>query len=59
MRSGGDGKNTFDTEATSGAGKGDIGVAGSLALTIADVKTNAEIKSNAARGPPTTLNGKT
>ena len=40
------------TEATSGAGKGKVGIAGSLALTIVDVTTNAEIKSNAARGPP-------
>ena len=59
MRSSGgaNGKNSFDSEATAGAGKGNFAVAGALALTIADVKTNAEILSNAARGPPDDLNG--
>ncbi|MFL6035275.1 MAG: beta strand repeat-containing protein, partial [Gaiellaceae bacterium] len=59
MRSSGgaNGKNTLDTEATAGAGKGSFAVAGALALTIADVKTNAEILSNAGRGPPDDLNG--
>ena len=54
MRSSGgaDGKNTVDTEATAGAGNGKVGIAGSLALTIADIETNAEIHSNAGRGPP-------
>ena len=54
MRSSGgaNGKHSFDTEATSGAGGGKVGIAGSLALTIADVKTNAEIQSNSGRGPP-------
>ncbi|HEY3921306.1 MAG TPA: carbohydrate-binding protein, partial [Gaiellaceae bacterium] len=47
-----DGKNTIDTEATSGAGGGKFGLAGSLALTIADVETNAEINANSGRGPP-------
>ena len=59
MRSSGgaNGKNSFDSEATAGAGKGNFAVAGALALTIADVKTNAEILSNAGRGPPDDLNG--
>ena len=47
----GDAKHSFDAEATSGAGKGKVGIAGSLALTIANVTTNAEIKSNGARAP--------
>ena len=42
----------LDTEATSGAGSGKVGIAGSLALTIADITTNAEFRSNATRGPP-------
>ena len=54
---GGDQKHDFDTEATSGAGGGKVGIAGALALTIADVKTNAEIHSNAGRGPPATFPG--
>src|SRR5581483_7646972 len=49
---GADGKNKLDTEATAGAGGGKVGVAGSLALTIADVTTNAQLLSNAGRGPP-------
>src|SRR5215203_4846896 len=49
---GADGKHTFVTDATAGAGKGKVAVAGALALTIADVRTNAEILSNAGRGPP-------
>ncbi len=49
---GSDGKNTFDTESTAGAGKGNFGIAGSLALTLADVETNAEIGPNSTRGPP-------
>ena len=52
-----DGKNTFDTEATAGAGKGKVGIAGSLALTIADVVTNVEIKANSTRGPPDNITG--
>ena len=48
----GDTKHSFDAEATSGAGKGKVGIAGSFALTIANVTTNAEIKSNGARAPP-------
>ena len=48
----GDAKHSFDAEATSGAGKGKVGIAGSLALTIANVTTSAELKSNAIRGPP-------
>ena len=48
----GDSKHSFDAEATSGAGKGKVGIAGSLALTIANVTTSAEIKSNGARAPP-------
>ncbi|MES1247222.1 MAG: hypothetical protein ABUS54_06080, partial [Actinomycetota bacterium] len=49
---GADGKNKLDTEATAGAGGGKVGIAGSLALTIADVQTNAELLSNSGRGPP-------
>ncbi|HEV8463176.1 MAG TPA: hypothetical protein VGQ38_20990, partial [Gaiellaceae bacterium] len=49
---GANGKNSFETDATSGGGGGKVGIAGSLALTIADVQTNAEIQSNSARGPP-------
>ncbi len=52
-----DGKNTIDTEATAGAGGGKFGLAGSLALTIADVETNAEINPNSTRGPPDNLTG--
>ncbi len=53
-----DGKDTFDTEATAGAGAGKVGIAGSLALSLADIVTNAEIKANATRGPPgDNLNG--
>ncbi|HTZ05978.1 MAG TPA: carbohydrate-binding protein, partial [Gaiellaceae bacterium] len=48
----GDQKHSFDAEATAGAGKGKFGIAGSLALTIADVTTNAEIHANDGRGPP-------
>ena len=48
----GDTKHSFDAEATSGAGKGKVGIAGSFALTIANVTTNAELKSNGARAPP-------
>ena len=60
MRSSGgaDGKNTLDTEATAGAGNGAVAIAGSLALTIADIETSAELKSNGARAPPgDNLNG--
>ena len=53
----GDQKHSFDAEATAGAGKGKVGIAGSLALTIADVTTNAEIHSNSGRGPPDELHG--
>src|SRR5262249_19148975 len=49
---GANGKNTLDVEATSGAGGGKVGISGSLALTLADFTTSAEIKSNSARGPP-------
>ena len=54
MRSSGgaNGKHELDAEATSGAGGGKVGIAGSLALTIADIETNAVIHSNAGRGPP-------
>jgi hypothetical protein len=40
------------SDATAGAGGGKVGIAGALALTIADVETTAQIKSNAGRGPP-------
>src|SRR5262249_32332809 len=49
---GANGKHSFDTEATSGAGEGKVGIAGALSLTIADVTTNAEIKDNHTRGSP-------
>ncbi len=38
-----DGKSTLDTESTAGAGQGNIGIAGSLALTIADFETHADL----------------
>ena len=50
--SGADGKHVLDTEATAGAGGGKVGVAGSLALTIADFMTSALVLSNAGRSPP-------
>ena len=43
---------SFVTDSTAGAGGGKVAIAGSLALEIADVKTNAQIHSNAGRGPP-------
>ena len=49
---GANGKNSLDTEATSGAGAGKVGISGALALTIADITTSAELSSNTARGPP-------
>ncbi|HEX4526420.1 MAG TPA: hypothetical protein VH108_06715, partial [Gaiellaceae bacterium] len=49
---GANGKNTLDTEATSGAGEGKVGISGALALTIADITTHAELSGNGARGPP-------
>ena len=52
-----DGKYTLDTEATAGGGNGKIGVAGSLALELADIVTSAEIKANSTRGPPDQING--
>ena len=52
-----DGKYTFDTEATAGGGNGNFGVAGSLALELADIVTSAEIKANQTRGPPDQING--
>src|SRR5262249_8635016 len=56
MNASGDGKNTLDAEATSGAGNGKVGIAGSLALTIASIETNAEISQLGVRGPPDNLN---
>ena len=53
---GADGTHALDTEATSGAGKGKFGIAGSLALTIADITTSALVLSSEGRGPPQ-LNG--
>ncbi len=49
---GNDKSHDLDTEATSGAGEGKVGIAGSLALTIADLTTSALVLSNAGRGPP-------
>src|SRR5262249_47466484 len=49
---GANGKNSIDTEATSGAGDGKVGIAGALALTIADFTTTAELSGNPSRGPP-------
>ena len=40
------------TEATSGAGEGKVAIAGSLALTIADLLTSARVLTTAGRGPP-------
>jgi hypothetical protein len=48
----GDQKDVFLADATSGAGGGKVGIAGSLALTIANLTTTAELKSSAS-----TLNG--
>ena len=48
----GDQKHDVASDATAGAGGGKVGIAGSLALTIADIQTSALISSNAARGPP-------
>ena len=45
-------KHSFDTLAVSGAGEGKVGISGALALTIADITTNAELKDNHTRGPP-------
>ena len=53
-----DGKYTLDTEATAGGGNGKVGIAGSLALELADIVTSAEIKANQTRGPPDQINGK-
>ena len=52
-----DGKNTFDTEATAGAGSGKFSIAGALALEFADIITNAEINPNSTRGPPDQIKG--
>ncbi|HUH15478.1 MAG TPA: hypothetical protein VML35_06310, partial [Gaiellaceae bacterium] len=48
-----DNTNTFGATATSGAGGGSVGVAGSLALNVANLETLALIRHNPARGPPT------
>ena len=52
---GGDGKHKLSAEATAGAGGGKVGVAGSLALIIADVTTQAMVRSNPANGPPVAI----
>ncbi|TMK23777.1 MAG: hypothetical protein E6G62_10645, partial [Actinobacteria bacterium] len=49
---GGAAGNRFDAEATSGAGGGTVGVAGSLALDIVNLHTGAILATSLARGPP-------
>jgi hypothetical protein len=48
----GDQKHVLLADSTSGAGGGKVGISGSLALTIADIKTTAELKQSTS-----TLNG--
>ncbi len=50
---GADGSNTFKAAAASGAGGGDVGVAGAFALNLVDLKTLALLRYEAAHGPPT------
>ncbi len=45
-----DGKNTLDAESTAGSSGGKVSVAGSLALTLADFETSAEIRSTGGGG---------
>ncbi|HET7465666.1 MAG TPA: hypothetical protein VFL29_03300, partial [Candidatus Dormibacteraeota bacterium] len=52
-----DGKSTLDTESTAGAGDGKVGIAGSLALTIADIETNAELQPTGTGGVTLTGSG--
>ncbi len=52
LDNGGDQQHDLIADATSGAGDGDLGVAGSFAMTIANVMSNALVLSNAGRGPP-------
>ncbi|MCY7286954.1 MAG: hypothetical protein LH624_01545, partial [Cryobacterium sp.] len=44
--------NTNDAKAISGAGAGDVGVAGSLAINIVNVSTKSVYEANSSRGPP-------
>jgi hypothetical protein len=46
------GMHTFGAEATSGAGGGDLGFAGSVAINIVNARTTAIILSHPTRGPP-------
>ena len=45
-------KNSLDAEATSGAGAGTVGLAGSLAVVIGNLVSSAKLHANPARGPP-------
>ena len=50
---GADSINTFKAAAASGAGGGDVGVAGAFALNLVDLKSLALLRYEAAHGPPT------
>src|SRR5712691_8050403 len=45
-----DSKDSLDTESTAGGGGGKVGIAGSLALTIADIETSADLRPNGLVG---------
>ena len=45
---GGNTKHNFESKATSGASGGDIGVAGSLALSVVDTDTSRNLRSRSA-----------
>ena len=50
---GGNSKHELGAQASSGAGGGSVGVAGSFALEIANVTTTAALRNDPIRGPPT------
>ncbi|HTZ06018.1 MAG TPA: hypothetical protein VMB53_09700, partial [Gaiellaceae bacterium] len=50
---GGNSKHELGAQASSGGGGGNVGVAGSLALEIANISTSASLRSDPIRGPPT------
>ena len=52
LNDGGDHQHDLVADATSGVGDGDLGVAGSFAMTIANITSSALVLSNAGRGPP-------
>ena len=52
----GDTTHTFEADATSGAGAGTVGIAGSVAINIITLNTTALIHDDGARAPPTTVN---